>query len=196
MNMQKLHRSVELVEHPGLALPTLGRLCAKLAQQVGQGMAAQVGLRRPQPGPMTRSLLAQGKRNPSSSGIASAFTVRQKGESPCLRSSSRPATRGWMGRQQSFSVAPRPAAEQPEAFGVMARHQLLQGRHQLGAQGLWQVGGLDRADDPGQGSGNPIETGTIDELDCKTQAHRFLASASSSGSRPPISINCQESTMG
>ena len=48
-------------------------------------------------------------------------------------------------------AAPGPAAEQPEALGVMAPHQPLQRRQQVGTQGLRQLGGLEAADGQRQG---------------------------------------------
>jgi hypothetical protein len=43
---------------------------------------------------------------------------------------------------------------------------------------------------PKQGRRNPIKIRIV-ELACKTQAHRFLPSASSKGLSPPLSINYQ-----
>ena len=65
-----------------------------------------------------------------------------------------------------------------------------------GETGVSQAGQLTGSlAGPKQRRRNPIKIRIV-ELACKTQAHRFLPSASSNGSSPPLSINCEASTLG
>ena len=136
---------VELVEQASLPLPALRQIAAKLAQQICEGVAAQVSvvsrqqglerllahllgqkaslgrlaaslqqprrpevilrLKQPKSGAMAGALQAHGKRQPASSGTASARTARQKGVSPWRTRTSGRTTSGCSGSEQPHSAS-------------------------------------------------------------------------------------------